>query len=300
MNDRQLRYALSVWREKSFSKAAEKLNISQPSISDQISRLEGEIGFKLFSRSGRGVEATHKGQRFLLEAGQVMAGMLELSDTARELRGGPPVSFVVGCASSVARAVMPEAMAALSPLADRVRIETITAPTRRILRFVGEERLDAGIAIETAPADIPTNVVCEPFGRVSIVLLTPTDHPLARRNSPVDLAEIADEPLIAHEPDIGYGQQIEALFADRGLRPNFRALADNVETIKLMVRAGVGLALLPGSSAETEVAAGELAMVALRPPLELSMTLVRSAKPQPATTERYLTALRKRLVGAKA
>jgi DNA-binding transcriptional LysR family regulator len=132
------------------------------------------------------------------------------------------------------------------------------------------------------------------------MLLTPVDHPLARRNSPVDLSEIAEEPLIAHEPDIGYGQQIEVLLADRGSRPNFRALADNVETLKLMVRAGVGLALLPGSSAEAEVAAGELAMVALRPPLELSMTLVRSAKPQPATTERYLTALRKCLVGAKA
>mgnify|MGYP003337658953 FL=1 len=55
MNDRQLRYALSVWRERSFSKAAERLNVSQPSVSEQIRGLEQELGFELFRRTGRGV-----------------------------------------------------------------------------------------------------------------------------------------------------------------------------------------------------------------------------------------------------
>jgi DNA-binding transcriptional LysR family regulator len=299
MNDRQLRYALSVWRENSFSKAAQKLNISQPSISDQISQLESEIGFKLFARTGRGVAATHKGQRFLTEANDVIAGMLDLSDHARQLRGGPPVSFTMGIASSVARAVVPEAMAALAPLTPKVRIETITAPTRRVLRFVAEERLDAGIAIEPAAGDLPAKVIAERFGSVSITLIVPPEHALARNNA-VDLARLAREPLIGHEPDIGYGQQIRGLLADRGLRPNIVAVADDAETIKLMVRAGVGLALLPRSAAEAEIESGELVALALRPKLELAMALIRADRPASGPAEKYLEALRNHLVGAKA
>src|SRR5215510_15110979 len=143
MNDRQLRYALSVWRERSFSKAAEKLNVSQPSVSEQIRGLEQELGFELFRRTGRGVLVTHKGQTFLRRANQVVDELLDLSDAARQLRGGPPVSFALGFSSSLVLAAVPAAMAALAPLLAKVRIETITAPTRRILRFVSEERLDA-------------------------------------------------------------------------------------------------------------------------------------------------------------
>jgi DNA-binding transcriptional LysR family regulator len=298
MNDRQLRYALTVWREESFSKAAEKLNVSQPSISDQVRRLEAELGFTLFNRTGRGVRATHNGLRFLQRASQVVDGLLDLSDIARTLRGGPPVSFAIGFSSSVARAVVPQAMAALTPLLAQVRIETITAPTRRVLRFVAEERLDAGIAIEANA--LPANVICERFGSVNIVLLVPPGHRFAGANGPVDLTDIADEPLIAHEPDIGYGQKIRAALADRGLRPNISAVADDAETIKLMVAAGAGISLLPGSCAEAETASGQLVAVPVRPLIEMAMILVRADRPDDGAAQTYHRALREGLLGARA
>lgn len=295
MNDRQLRYALSVWRAGSFSKAAVALNISQPSISDQIRGLEEEIGFKIFARKGRGVEATHKGQKFLLEANQVVSGLLDLSDTARQLRGGPPISFAIGFSSVIARAVVPEAMAALAPLLTRVRIETITAPTRRILRFVSEERLDAGIAVGAEDMDFPANIICEKFGGIDVVLMVPRGHRLARSNRSVDLGLIAAEPLIAHEADIGYGQQLRNLLAERGLRPNIVALADDAETILLMVTAGAGLALLPETC--LPATAGNIVAVPLKPKLAVSMLLVRAARAGSADMEKYFQALRRRLIG---
>lgn len=299
MNDRQLRYALSVWRERSFSKAAQKLNVSQPSVSEQIRELEGELGFALFRRTGRGVEVTHKGQSFLHRADQVVAGLLDLSEAARQLRGGPPVSFAIGFSSSVVQAMVPLAMRALAPLLARVRIETITAPTRRILRFVSEERLDAGIAIESDAKDLPHNVRSERFGSVSIVPVVAAGHRLAGINAPVDLAQLADEPFIIHEPDIGYGQQIRSLLSHRGLRPNISAIADDAETIKLMVRAGVGYAFLPESCVGPDVAAGILAVVPVQHRLELAMTLLRCDRPVSRSVARYFHLLREGLADAR-
>lgn len=300
MNDRQLRYALSVWRERSFSKASEKLNVSQPSVSEQIRGLEKELGFDLFRRTGRGVLVTHKGQTFLRRANQVVDELLDLSDAARRLRGGPPVSFAIGFSSSLVLAAVPAVMTALAPLLPQVRIETITGPTRRILRFVAEERLDAGLTIEASTKDLPPNVRTERFGRVAIVLATPPDHRFARAGVPVDLSDLADEPLIVHEPDIGYGQQIQSILAGRGLRPNVRAVADDAKTIKLMVRSGVGLALLPRSCVEAEAASDEVGIVQIRPKLELRMTLVRLGRSAAPATERYFQLLRQGLAGIRA
>jgi DNA-binding transcriptional LysR family regulator len=292
MNDRQLRYALSVWRERSFSKAAEKLNVSQPSVSEQISDLEAELAFKLFRRTGRGVEVTHKGQAFLHRADQVVSGLLDLSDAARQLRGGPPVSFAIGFSSSILPTMVPRVMTALKPILSRVRIETITAPTRRILRFISEERLDAGIIIECDPKDMPHNVIAEPFGKVDIVLAVPPGHRIARINEAIDLADLVDEKFILHEPDIGFGERIRSALSDRGLRPNVRAIVDDAETLKLMVRDGIGVALLPSDCVIAELAAGELHVVPMRRPLELKVNMVRLDRLIPRAAARYFRLLR--------
>ena len=299
MNDRQLRYALSVWRERSFSKAAERLNVSQPSVSEQIRGLEQELGFELFRRTGRGVLVTHKGQVFLRRANQVVDEFLDLSDAARELRGGPPVAFAMGFSSSLIPAVVPAAMTALAPLLPNVRIETITGPTRRILRLVAEERLDAGLTVEVSPRDLPPGVRAERFGRVVIVLAVPPRHRFARAHGPIDLSDLAEEPLIVHEPDVGYGQQIQATLAARGLRPNVRAVSDDAKTIKLMVQSGVGLALLPRSCVAAESANETIGVVEVRPKIELRMTLARLARGD-ASGDRYFQLLRSGLSGLRA
>jgi len=286
MNDRQLRYALSVWREQSFSRAAEKLNVSQPSISDQVRALEDEIGFQIFKRTGRGVEPTHKGQRFLMEANEAIERLNDLSESARELRGGAPISIKIGFASALARQIVPQAMTALQPRIGNVRLETITAPTRRILRFVAEERLDAGIAIETDRAALPPHVRVESFGTVKVMLALPPGHRLARRNAGVDLSEIADEAMIVHEPDVGYGARIRALLAEHGVRPTVAAVADDTETINFMVRAGVGCALLPESALAPDTKA-----LLLKPGIELAMVLVRHERPASPATARLIDIL---------
>jgi len=110
---RQLRYALSVYKERSFTKAAKRLNISQSAVSEQVKLLEEEIGFELFRRTSRGIEATDRGRTFLYESERVIGDLLSLSDTARRLRGAPLDTLTIGMGSGMAQIFIPRMFADL-------------------------------------------------------------------------------------------------------------------------------------------------------------------------------------------
>ncbi|MFN4282864.1 MAG: LysR family transcriptional regulator [Alphaproteobacteria bacterium] len=297
MNDRQLRYALTVWRERSFSKAAGRLNVSQPAVSDQIRMLEEELGFELFQRTGRGVEVTYVGRTFLQHAEQAMSGILGLSETARQLRGdGPRGSFTIGFSSGVAQDIVPRVMASLAEMLPQVRLEVITATTRRIQRFILERRLDAGIAIQSDPRSVPEELISERVGSIEMALIVPWAHPLAKRATAINLADLKDERLIVNEPDIGYGQFVQTVFTDQGLLPNVAARADDVDTIKLMVASGVGLAVLPRGCAANEVALKQMRVLPIRPQHEVPMTLIRHPGALTPAAESCIKRLREALL----
>jgi DNA-binding transcriptional LysR family regulator len=133
---RQLRYALSVYKERSFTKAAKRLNISQSAVSEQVKLLEEEIGFELFRRTSRGIEATDRGRTFLYESERVMGDLLSLSDTARRLRGAPQDTLKLGMGSGMAQIFIPRMFADLRNNLPGVRLEILTAPTKNIFNEV--------------------------------------------------------------------------------------------------------------------------------------------------------------------
>src|SRR5438876_3851723 len=129
---RQLRYALSVYKERSFTGAAKRLNISQSAVSEQVKLLEEEIGFELFHRTSRGIEATDRGRTFLYESERVMGDLLSLSDTARRLRGWPQDTLTIGMGSGMAQIFIPRMFADLDNNLPGVRLHILTAPTKNI------------------------------------------------------------------------------------------------------------------------------------------------------------------------
>ena len=134
MDFRQLRYALAVARERSFTKAAKRVNISQSAVSEQVKLLEEEIGFELFRRTSGGVETTDRGRTFLYEAERVMGDLLSLSDTARRLRGALSDTLILGIGSGMAQIFMPPLFADLVVLEARDAREAFA--TRLPRRFV--------------------------------------------------------------------------------------------------------------------------------------------------------------------
>ena len=207
MEFRQIRYALSVAKERSFTKAAARLSISQSAVSEQVQQLEAEIGFPLFRRTSRGIELTERGRTFLYEAERVVGDVLSLSDTARRLRGAPSDTLTLGMGSGMAQIFMPRLFRNLGEIMPGVRLEILTAPTKNIFNELHEERIDAGIAIESDPERVPAGLVFDRLTEAEMALIT---HPGTRwpRRQPIDVGRLVSEPIVMSELTVGYGQVV--------------------------------------------------------------------------------------------
>ena len=297
MDFRQLRYALSVYKERSFTKAAKRLNISQSAVSEQVKLLEDEIGFELFRRTSGGVESTDRGRTFLYESERVMGDLLSLSDTARRLRGELTDTLTIGMGSGMAQIFIPRMFTDLKFDLPGVRLDILTAPTKNIFSALHEERIDAGIAIESGPDRLPAGLIFDRLVDVEMVLITHPKHALARSKQPVDIGRLLAEPFIMSELTVGYGQVVISLFTDLGIRPNILAVVDNIETIKTIVQSGGGIAIVPRASAENEVILGLLKALPIAPARNVVLSLFRRREPLARRKEAALLKLREMLRG---
>ncbi len=295
MDFRQLRYALSVSKERSFTGAAKRLNISQSAVSEQVRLLEEEIGFELFHRTSRGIESTDRGRTFLYESERVMGDLLSLTDTARRLRGALSDTLTIGMGSGMAQIFIPRMFADLERDLPGVRLEIMTAPTKNIFNELHEERIDAGIAIESNPDRLPAGLIFDRLVDAEMALITHPKHALARSKQPIDIGRLVAEPFIMSELTVGYGQVVFSLFTDLGIRPNILAVVDNIETMKMIVQAEGGIAIVPRACAENEVALGLLKALAIAPARNVSLSLFRRHGPLSRRKETALLKLRELL-----
>ena len=295
MDFRQLRYALSVSKERSFTGAAKRLNISQSAVSEQVKLLEEEIGFELFHRTSRGIESTDRGRTFLYESERVMGDLLSLTDTARRLRGALSDTLMIGMGSGMAQVFIPRMFADLKRDLPGVRLEIMTAPTKNVFNELHEERIDAGIAIESNPDRLPAGLIFDRLVDAEMALITHPKHALARSKQPIDIGRLVAEPFIMSELTVGYGQVVSSLFTDLGIRPNILAVVDNIETMKMIVQAEGGIAIVPRACAENEVALGLLKALAIAPARNVSLSLFRRHEPLSRRKETALLKLRELL-----
>jgi DNA-binding transcriptional LysR family regulator len=289
---RQIRYALSVAKERSFTRAATRLAISQSAVSEQVKLLEEEIGFTLFRRLARGIEVTERGRSFLYEAERVVGGLGSLHDVARRLKGAPSETLTLGMGSGLAQLFMPRLFRDVLRTLPDVRIEILTAPTKSIFNELHEERIDAGIAIESEPERVPTGIVFDRLADTDMILIVHPNNPLARSRGPVDIGRLVGERIIMSELTVGYGAVVMSLFTDLGIRPNILAVADNVETQKVIVQTGAGVAIVPRPAIENEVALGTVTALETTPRCSVVLNLFRRRQPQSRRKENWLLALR--------
>jgi DNA-binding transcriptional LysR family regulator len=292
---RQIRYALSVAKERSFTGAAKRLNISQSAVSEQVHSLEQEIGFSLFRRTPRGIELTEPGRTFLYEAARIAGDVLSLSDTARRLKGAPSETLAIAMGSGMAQIFIPRLFR--KPILPGVRLDILTAPTKSIFNDLHEERIDAGIAIESDPDRVPAGLVYDRLTDAPMALIAHPKHALARSRRPIDVGRLIAEPIIMSELTVGYGQVVLSLFADLGIRPEIVSVADNIETMKVIVQAGRGVAIVPRACVENEVALGVLKALAIAPSRSVTLSLFRRRQPLSRRKEGYLAVVREALMG---
>ncbi len=264
MELRQIRYVLAVAKEGSFTRASQRLNVSQSAISEQVKLLESRLGFPLLVRTGRGAEMTEKGRVFLREAERIATDIMHLEEIGRNLRSVAVDKVNIGMISCLANALVPR----IFPDGDwprNMQVEIRTAPTRVIFDELFKGRLDLGFAVAMDSDLVPSGLTARTLFDVDLVLISTPGSDVAQSDGPLDLTSIAEEPIIMSELSVGYGLAVMTMFGELGISPSIQAVVDNIETIKVMVQSGIGHALVPAGAADQEAELGLIKILPIAP-----------------------------------
>ena len=248
MEMHQLRYMVSVARKGNFSRAAEACHVSQPSLSQQIQKLEEELGERLFDRMKREVRLTPAGEAFLHRAVRILeevdSAQREATDAKDLLRG----VVTVGVLPTIAPYLLPDVVAEFMARFPGLEIVVQEDTTARLLKLALAYEID--FAIASHPIADARLEVRELFSE-ELMLALPPGHRLARKRT-INAADLARERLIVLKEGHCLGDQV-LRFCDRGdLHPNISFRSAQLETIQSLVRAGLGISLIPAMAAQAE------------------------------------------------
>lgn len=247
MELRHLRYFIAVAEELHFARAAERLHISPPSLTQQIQSLERDLGARLLRRTKRKVELTDAGMLFLDEARITMRQAERTEQIGRRAGRGEVGAIEVGYVSTAAcSGILSQTVSAYRRTHPMVAIRLHRMVAIRLLEGLAGGTLDVCFMRQTAK--YPPGVAGVVIGRQAMIVALPHDHPLAARRV-VQAAALAHEPFIApsFETEQGLAQHTLAVGEEGGFVPRIVERAADFVTIVTLVSAGFGLAIVPQS-----------------------------------------------------
>jgi DNA-binding transcriptional LysR family regulator len=260
MELRQIRYVLAVAEERSFSRAAGRLHLAQPSLSQQIAKLEKLLGVTLFHRLPQHVELTDAGQRFV----QVAQSLIDMAEgLEREMRAyavGESGKLLVGSLPITGAYVLPRVIPAFTKQFPGVELQLIEDTSSNLEQLLVRGKID--VSLLTMPIADPSLEVI-PAIHEEIYLAVPPQHPLAKRQE-VDLAELAGQPFILLKEGQGFRTISLRLCEQAGFRPRIVFESSNIQTVQSLVAAGMGFSFAPKMIT--------LAPGTTEPPVYLSLT----------------------------
>jgi DNA-binding transcriptional LysR family regulator len=310
MELRHLRYFVAVAEELHFRRAAERLHIAQPAVSEQVRKLEQELGVRLFDRNQRRVELTAAGAALLTEARHVLRQAQVAQQAARTAAGHGALRLRLGYIADALPGAVPHALRTIATGAQRVETSLETGPALSLIEAVRDGRLDAAVVGLPAPT---AGLHTLPLGQQNAIAALPAGDPQAVRPA-IDLEQMAPERIVVL-PRAGNPAFYDAVVStcrQAGLTPTLVELAEaHVEQALLAVVAGAGMALLPESVADRYAAPGIRFLPLIGPAVVLETGVVTRARAGHLPTDTFLNALTRvrrltavpdpvRLVGAVA
>lgn len=271
----QLEAFLQVAHHRSFSRAAEALFLTQPSVTARIQSLERELGERLFERSGRSVSLTDAGIAFIPHAQRALTAVQEGADAIDAVRHGEVGSIRIGASSSIGTYNLPDVLERFREKRPGVHINLTTGQTEDVV-----ERLLSGL-IHIAICRLTQHPEFESIHLYNdeLTLVVPPDHELADRGE-VALADAAEEPFIFFDRNSSYHTLVYTMFLRAGVAPESVMEIDSMEVIKHMVSRGLGVAVLPEVAVRREVERGDLARLDLagadKPVREVGLHVLRN------------------------
>ncbi|MEH2193920.1 MAG: LysR family transcriptional regulator [Nostoc sp.] len=245
MELRHLRYFVTLAEELHFGRAAERLHIAQPPLSQQIRQLERELGFELFHRTKRNVQLTEAGQVFLGEVQQIMKQLQQAIQVGQQTSRGEIGQLVVGFVSSAAYNILPIILRTFRSHVPDVDIELHELTTDQQLEWLREGRMDVGFL---RPPVEENKFSYETIFQESLMVALPEAHFLASQ-SDVCLTSLANEPFILFPRILAPGlyDSIISICQQAGFSPKVAQEAIQMQTIVSLVAAEMGVAIVPES-----------------------------------------------------
>ncbi|WP_233233861.1 LysR family transcriptional regulator [Bordetella sp. LUAb4] len=246
MELRHLRYFIAVAEEEHMTRAAQRLGIQQPPLSQQIRDLERELGVQLFDRTPRSVRLNMAGRVFLEDARALLASAERAAVRVQQATRGQVGRIAVGYTSSASlHPRVPQLIRVFHARHPMIALDSQENTTRDLLDAVAGEALDA-VFVRASAARYPTlsSLVLD---QEEMVVAVPIEHRLAAKRGALALAELADEPFILYRREDGPGVQDELLAAcaKAGFAPRVVADVPRLLSAVTLVASGRGITLLP-------------------------------------------------------
>jgi DNA-binding transcriptional LysR family regulator len=253
MDFEQLKTFMEVSRLRSFSRAAEKLSVTQPAISAQIRSLENEVGARLFDRDGGKVTFTAAGRVFEPFAEHVLQCHAHIGTTIAELHRSPRGEIAISANEATSLYVLPSVFAQFKREYTRVSLKIVRADRAKTIESVLNREVDFGIV--SLPVK-DSRLLVDVIHKDEVVLVAPNAHPLAGREQ-VILPEILQYPLLL--PKQGrQREQLDELFRAHDAQPRVAMEVESSELLKRLVAAGLGMGFLPRAVVSADERAGLL------------------------------------------
>ncbi|MEE8106963.1 MAG: LysR family transcriptional regulator [Planctomycetota bacterium] len=266
-----LRSFYHVARERSFSRAAKLMHISQPAMSVRIKSLEKNVGERLFDRARKGVVLTEAGAVLLESAEKIFADVQEAWARLKGLRESGHGQVRVGCSDTVSLYLLPPILRKFRKKMPEAEINIRNAYTAEILDLLVRGELDFGIV--TKPPSVDRRLEVSVLFKEPFVVACPRDDPITRR-AQVTMKALNGRPMVALEKGTVTRDAVDRAFRVAGSTPKIVLETGNVEVQKRYVALGFGFALLP-KSAVADVDGRHLATRPLhRSPLERTVAVV--------------------------
>jgi len=252
----------------SFNRAAERLYLTQPSVTARIQALEKELGQPLFERRPRGVRLTDAGRALLPHAERILQDIRRAKQAVADLMTGTGGTLSVGCALTTSTYTLPQLLARYKETHPGVEITVRTGRSQQVQQLVLDDTVQ--LALVHAPIHPHPEIQSEPLYNEEIVMVAHPAHPLVGVG-PVTADRLANEPFLTPDRSSGYWSLVEQFWAAAGVAPRITMELDSIEATKRMVLHNLGITMLPRICVEEEVRSGRLAII----PLETNQVLSR-------------------------
>lgn len=255
---RQLTVFEAVARHLHFTRAAEALGTTQPSVSMQIKQLEDNLGVALFEQIGKRIHLTEAGREMYEYCREISRQLAAAETTLERLKGvrGGKLRLAI---APTAKYFVPQLLAQFSQQYPGVVMDVSVASHESLLAQVEDNECD--LVVMTSPPSEPA-LVAVSFLTEPLVAIVPPNHALATAHA-VTPTRLVQEPMLMREPASETRQLIEQFFGERDLNISVGMTANSNETIKQGVQAGLGVAIVPLHSVIYEREAGQLAVVSV-------------------------------------